>query len=69
MTSETLAITASDQAAMLIEKHGSIRLAAKALKMDHAHLYRIAIGKKGATAATLKKLGLMPTPLYLQRKP
>lgn len=63
------AVTVSDQASMLILRHGSVRLAAKALKMDHAHLHKIAMGKKNASAVTLKKLGLMPTPLYLLRKP
>ena len=62
-------VTAADRAASLIEAHGSVRVAAKHLGMDHAHLHKIAMGKKNASTITLKKLGLMPTPLYLLRKP
>jgi molybdenum-dependent DNA-binding transcriptional regulator ModE len=61
-------MTAAARAMALIEEHGSVRLAARVLGMDHAHLHKIAMGKKAAAKATLKKLGLCPTPYYETRQ-
>lgn len=56
----------------LIAKHGSLRAAARALRIDHAYLRRLATGEKeNPSAVTLKKLGLIKTTIciYYRRKP
>lgn len=64
------AVTVSDHAASLILEHGSVRAAANAVGVDHAYLHKLAMGAKwNPSKATLRKLGLMPTPLYLKEKP
>ncbi len=42
----------------LIDKHGGLRPAARALQIDPAYLSRIRSEEKTASDATLKKLGL-----------
>lgn len=48
----------------LIAHHGSVRAAAKALKVNHAYLHRIAAGQNhNPSDAVLVKLGLGRTPV------
>ena len=62
--------TLEEHCTALIDHHGSYRAAAKAVKVNHAYLFRMAMGdKSNPSATTLVKLGLLPTPLYLPRKP
>lgn len=52
-------MTLTERIQQLKEKHGSIRAAARALKVDHAYLYRLYTGEKTEpSAATLRKLGI-----------
>lgn len=42
-----------------IERHGSLREAARALGVDHVYLWRLSVGQRNnPSAALLKKLGL-----------
>lgn len=43
----------------LIRQHGSLRAAARAIKMDHSYLFRLAVGEKTEPSEkVLRKLGL-----------
>lgn len=51
-------------------QHGSIRAAARVLKIDHAYLWRLARGtKKEPSAEVLKKLGVRRIVTYQPIKP
>jgi Trm5-related predicted tRNA methylase len=53
------AITLPARINELAMQHGSIRAAARVVKIDHAYLWRLARGtKKEPSAAVLKKLGV-----------
>ncbi|GGA00204.1 hypothetical protein [Dyella caseinilytica] len=64
------ALPLCDHIAEIIERHGGIRSAARHLKIDPTYLLRMGNGDKThPSEAVLKKLGLLPTPLYLRAKP
>lgn len=49
----------------LVERHGSLRAAARVLKVDHAYLSRLMTGVKCAPSdALLRKLGLRRVVTY-----
>lgn len=49
----------------LVEKHGSLRIAGRALRINYAYLARLRSGEKtNPTAATLRKLGLRKIVTY-----
>jgi len=51
----------------LIEQHGSLRAAGRALNIDHAYLWRLYEGtKREPTPAVLKKLGLRRVVSYVR---
>lgn len=52
-------ITLPQRITELCLKHGSLRAAARAIKIDHAYLWRLLKGaKREPTATVLRKLGL-----------
>ena len=52
-----------------VERHGSLRAAARVLKVDHAYLSRLLHGDKGnPNAALLRKLGVIRTVVYVDAK-
>ncbi len=54
-----IATELSASISMLAKQHGSLRKAARALKIDHAYLWRLKQGKKNdPSEAVLRKLGL-----------
>lgn len=51
-------------------KHGGVRKCAKAVGISYGYLARMRNGKARAPSdATLRKLGLLATPLYLTAEP
>ena len=50
--------TLAERVDELIEQHGSIRKAARALEVDHAHLFRIKKGEKQPSDDLLRRMGL-----------
>lgn len=58
-------ISVEDRIYQLVDKHGSLRAAARVLNMDHAYLHRLCIGTKvNPSAGTLRKLGLRKAVVY-----
>lgn len=54
----------------LVERHGGVRLAARALRIDHAYLYRLKSGEKdNPTDDVLRKLGLRRVVSYEPIRP
>lgn len=54
-----MAITLAERVKELAEQHGGFRSAARAVKMDHVYLWRLANGvRKQPSHETLRKLGL-----------
>jgi len=52
----------------LVDKHGSVRAAARVLGIDHAYLYRLKVGEKtDPSDALLKKLKLRRVVSYIGR--
>lgn len=48
-----------------IDRHGGVRVAARALRIDHAYLYRLRSGEKSDPSdAVLRKLGLRRVVTY-----
>jgi len=49
----------------LVKQHGSVRAAARVVRIDHAYLYRLYVGaKKEPSVAVLKRLGLRRVVTY-----
>jgi transcriptional regulator with XRE-family HTH domain len=62
--------TIDEHVRMLCRKYGGQNKAARALGFDKSYLSKLRSGKKAnPSSATLVKLGLLPTPLYLTREP
>ena len=58
-------MTLADRIVDLCHQHGSLRAAARVLKMDHAYLSRLLSGEKSnPSAPTLRKLGLVAITSY-----
>ena len=51
-------VTPAERIAELVRAHGSYRKAAAAIGVEHAYLYRVAMGKKDASDAMLDAIGL-----------
>jgi hypothetical protein len=59
--------TIRQRVAELMTQHGGLRPAARALKMTPQYLYRLGNGeKKNASAAMLRKLGLLRVVTYIR---
>lgn len=62
--------TLAEHVRRLCIKHGGVRKCAKAIGISYGYLARMRNGKAHAPSdATLHKLGLLATPLYLTREP
>ena len=60
-------VTIQKRVSELVEKHGGLRPAARALKMTPQYLYRLGNGeKRNASAAMLRKLGLCRVVTYVR---
>lgn len=58
-------VTLSERISELFSEHGSMRLAAEAIGLDHAYLYRLCAGtKENPSDETLGKLGLRKVVIY-----
>jgi len=58
--------TPAARIAELVAEHGSYRNAAKAIKVSHPYLFRVADGTASAGAGLLAKLGLRAETRYLR---
>lgn len=64
---EQVETTIPARVAEIVAKHGGIRPAARVLKMTPQYLYRLGTGeKKNASAAVLRKLGLIRVVTYIR---
>lgn len=53
----------------LIQKHGTLRAAARAVNIDPAYMWRLRAGEKeNPSDSVLRKLGLVKEVTYLRRK-
>lgn len=51
----------------LVLRHGGVRAAARAIRVDAGYLQRLYTGeKRNPSDATLRKLGMLPCPFYLR---
>jgi hypothetical protein len=61
-------MTLADRLDELIEQHGGLRAAGRALEIDPAYLHRLYVGEKDAPSANvLRKLGLRRVVSYVRR--
>lgn len=57
-----------ERIAEVVQRHGSIRAAARVLQVDHAYLYRLYTGEKcNPSDALLRRLDLSRTVVYEDR--
>ena len=61
-------ITIADRVLELVDQHGSLRAAARVLKIDHAYLSRLSSGEKvRPSAEVLRKIGLIQVVTYRRK--